>query len=85
MPQSNTVNSSKYDAEEMSLLMLIDDDMSDSEPMPPKSSEYVINVSDTAAASTAAHTAHTDWLGPKVATIKAPASSNTIHWGPGLR
>jgi len=90
MPQSNTVNSSKYDTDEMSLLMLIDDDMSDSEPMPPKSSEYVINVSETAAASSGAGmgTFKSDWLAPKlssVATVKAPANSNTIHWGPGLR
>jgi len=87
MPQSNTVNSSKYDAEEMSLLMLIDDDMSDSEPMPPKSAEYVINVSDTVAAATASGmgTFKSDWLAPKVASVKAPANSNTIHWGPGLR
>lgn len=83
--QSNTVNSSKYDADEMSLLMLIDDDMSDSEPMPPKSSEYVINVSETAATGTF----KSDWLAPKlssVSAVKPPSSySNTIHWGPGLR
>jgi len=95
-----TVNSSKYDADEMSLLMLIDDDMSDSEPAPPKSSEYVINVSETAAAIANAATAaaaaaaggagsfKSEWHSPKlptVATIKAPLNSNTIHWGPGLR
>lgn len=91
MPQSNTVNSSKYDADEMSLLMLIDDDMSDSEPMPSKSSEYVVNVTETAvAASTGGGmgTFKSDWLAPKlssVATVKAPANSNTIHWGPGVR
>ena len=94
MPQSSTVNSSKYDADEMSLLMLIDDDMSYSEPMPPKSSEYVINVSETAAAAAAAATGggtgtfKSDWFSPKlstVAAIKAPSNSNTIHWGPGLR
>jgi len=97
MPQSTTVNSSKYDADEMSLLMLIDDDMSDSEPMPPKSSEYVINISETAAGAAAAAAAATgsgtgtfksDWFSPKlssVAAVKAPSNSNTIHWGPGLR
>jgi len=88
--QSNTVNSSKYDADEMSLLMLIDDDMSDSEPMPPKSSEYVINVSETAAATGGSTgTFKSDWLAPKlssVSAVKPPSSySNTIHWGPGLR
>jgi len=92
MPQSNTVNSGKYDADEMSLLMLIDDDMSDSEPMPPKSqAEYVINVSETAATAAtggAMGTFKSEWHSPKlstVATVKAPANSNTIHWGPGLR
>jgi len=99
MPQSTTANSSKYDADEMSLLMLIDDDMSDSEPMPPKSSEYVINISETAAGATSAGVAAAatgsgtgtfkcDWFSPKlssVAAVKAPSNSNTIHWGPGLR
>jgi len=91
--QSNTVDSSKYDADEMSLLMLIDDDMSDSEPVPPKSSEYVINVMETAAASAApaatasAGSFKTEWHAPKVSSVtatKAPSNSNTIHWGPGL-
>ena len=91
--QSNTANSSKYDADEMSLLMLIDDDMSDSEPVPPKTSEYVINVSETAAAAADADAAggtdtfKSDWLAPKlsnVAAVKAPFNSSTIHWGPGL-
>ena len=92
MPHSNTMSSSKYDADEMSLLMLIDDEMSDSEPMPPKSSEYVISVSEIAAAAAAsdggAGTFKSDWLAPKlssVASVKAPSNSNTIHWGPGLR
>jgi len=95
MPQSGAVNSNKLDADEMSWLMLIDDDMSDSEPMPPKSSEYVVNVSESAAAAAAATATSgstsafkSDWLAPKlssVATVKAPSNSNTIHWGPGLR
>jgi len=88
--QSGAENNSKYDADEMSLLMMIDDDMSDSEPAPPKSSqEYVINVSDTAAvAVTGASTFKSDWFSPKISNVvslKAPSNSNTIHWGPGLR
>jgi len=90
--ESATVNSSKYDADEMSLLMLIDDDMSDSEPVPPKSSEYMINVSETAADAATGGVGATgsfksEWHTPKlasVATIKAPSNSSTIHWGPSL-
>jgi len=92
MPQSQVVNSSKYDADEMSLLMLIDDDMSDSEPMPSKSSEYVINISEPPAATVLTGAGKginkSEWLAPKlssVSTAKAPANSNTIHWGAGLR
>jgi len=94
VPQSQMVNSSKYDADEMSLLMLIDDDMSDSEPMPSKSTEYVISVSEPAAAAAAVMSgagkavSKSEWIAPKISgvfSVKAPANSNTIHWGPGLR
>lgn len=91
--ESAAVNSSKYDADEMSLLMLIDDDMSDSEPAPPKSSsEYVINTAAAIATAVATATAaggtggfKSEWHTTKLPTIKAPSNSNTIHWGPSVR
>ena len=93
MPQPSTVSSSKYDADEMSLLMLIDDELSESEMMPPpKSSEFVISVSETAAAAAAgsgAGSLKSGWHTPpkvsNVATVKTTSNSNTIHWGPAIR
>jgi len=96
--ESAAVNSSKYDADEMSLLMLIDDDTSDSEPVPPKSTEYVISVSEAAGGgggggggggSGGTDSFKYEWHSPPklpaVDTIKVPSNSNTIHWGPSVR